>query len=149
MKPIIGLVSDLLPVMGFNKMPYMFLSTVVGIMACGTVGFVEQEQLSLTRLVLCLFLMTLMFSVADLLSEAKYAEKMRSKPEQGPALMSFVWGGLTVGGLAAMCMIGPVLTYGSPKLPFVLALPFIGFILFPLMGNYLEEQVKSHEEVVQ
>lgn len=148
MKPIIGLVSDLFPVMGFHKMPYIVFATCLGIMACATVGLVPQEHLSVTRMVCCFFLMSLMFSTADLLTEAKYAEKMRSKPEHGPALMSYVWGGLTIGGLAATAFVGPVLSHWSCKVPFVLALLPLSFILIPLSGNYLEERVQRHEEVV-
>jgi len=149
MKPIIGMMSDLVPVGGFHKMPYIFLTTCLGLVACATVGLVPQEHLSITRIVGCFFLMSLMYSTADLLTEAKYAEKMRSKPEQGPALMSFVWGGMTMAGLAATALVGPVLTHWGSKTPFVIALVPIGFILMPLANNYLEETVKSREEVAQ
>jgi len=145
MKPIIGLASDIFPVMGFHKMPYIFLTTVIGIFATATIGLVPQSALSLTHLVICLFLATMMYSVADLLTEAKYAEKMAAVPAQGPALMSFVWGGLHLGALVATICIGPVLDIFGNKAPFVIVLLPLSFILLPLMWNYLEETPKSEE----
>ena len=39
MKPIIGLMSDMFPMRGYNKGPYMLLSSVLGACACATLGF--------------------------------------------------------------------------------------------------------------
>merc|ERR1719189_2157959 len=90
-----------------------------------------------------------MFSTVDLLTEAKYAERMRSKPEHGPALMSYVWGGVTAAGLVATLLVGPVLTHWDAKVPFVIALLPICVMLIPLLGNYLEETVKSPSELME
>ena len=101
MKPMIGLLSDAVPIFGYNKSPYILLVAVLGTAAMTTIGLVPRASLSITSLVLCLFLIQLQLSTTDLLTEAKYAEKMQTKPKEGPALMSYVWFGLQMGGLCA------------------------------------------------
>ncbi len=101
MKPMIGLLSDAVPIFGYNKSPYILLVAIFGTAAMTTIGIVPKDSLSITSLVLCLFLIQLQLSTTDLLTEAKYAEKMQSKPKEGPALMSYVWFGLQMGGLCA------------------------------------------------
>ena len=53
----------------------------------------------------CFFLVSLQLSCVDLLTEAKYAERMRDCPEHAPELMSFVYGGLTIGSLFATATV--------------------------------------------
>lgn len=149
MKPMIGLISDALPIRGMNKAPYILAASVLGIAACATVGTLPQSHLGIERLVACLFLMQLQFSTCDLLTEAKYAEQMQSKPEHGPALMTFVWFGLQAGGLFATALVGPVINHYGPKVPYILALLPLSFIVVPIARNYLEEKVQSDAEVAQ
>ena len=101
MKPMIGLLSDTVPIFGYNKSPYILLVAILGTSAMTTIGLVPKTSLSVTSLVGCLFLIQLQLSTTDLLTEAKYAEKMQTKPKEGPALMSYVWFGLQMGGLCA------------------------------------------------
>jgi len=148
MKPVIGLMSDAFPINGYHKAPYIFFSSVLGLFACATIGLIPQTSLSVHRLVMCLFGMQLMFSTCDLLTEAKYAEKMRSRPEHGPALMTYVWFGLNAGGLVATAVAGSVITQFGVKLPFIVALLPMSFILVPLMRNCLEETPKTYDQIV-
>jgi len=147
MKPIIGLVSDCFPIRGYNKAPYILLATMLGIAGCAVLAKMPHERLSINFVVLCLFCMQLQFSSCDLLTEAKYAEKMQSNPAKGPDLMTFVWFGMQGGGLLATCMVGPVLDHYGPKAPFLMALLPAAFIVLPLARNYLEETVKTEEQV--
>lgn len=149
MKPVIGLISDALPVFGYNKAPYMLLASLLGMLACGCVGVLPQTHFGVDRLVACLFLMQLQFSTCDLLVEAKYAEKMQSKPEHGPALMTFVWFGLQVGGLVAIATVGPIMHHFGPKVPYLIALLPASFIIVPVAKNYLDETQKSPNEALQ
>eukprot|EP00408_Alexandrium_pacificum_P035108 CAMPEP_0171276960 /NCGR_PEP_ID=MMETSP0790-20130122/64109_1 /TAXON_ID=2925 /ORGANISM="Alexandrium catenella, Strain OF101" /LENGTH=197 /DNA_ID=CAMNT_0011746075 /DNA_START=52 /DNA_END=642 /DNA_ORIENTATION=- len=80
MKPILGLVSDMFPVCGYNKSPYMFICSLLGTAAFLYVGLMPHSMV-----VLCFVLFSLQCSVCDLLSEAKYAEKMQAAPKHGPA----------------------------------------------------------------
>merc|ERR1719215_184042 len=149
MKPIIGLLSDALPIRGFHKSPYILGASAVGAVSLALIGVSARVHLTVTGLVICMFFVQLQFSTCDLLTEAKYAEKMQSNPEHGPALMTFVWFGLQVGGLFATAMSGPVINHYGPKAPYLLAVIPLSFIVVPIARNYLEEKVQSDEDVSQ
>lgn len=146
MKPVIGLVSDALPIGGYHKAPYILMASVFGIAACASIGAAPHEHMSAERLVICLFMMQLQLSTCDLLCEAKYAEKMRAKPEQGPALMTFVWFGLQFAGLLAVAAIGPIMKHFGNRIPFLMALIPMSLIVIPVAKNYLEEDPRHSEE---
>jgi len=147
MKPIIGLLSDCFPIRGYNKGPYIILSSITGVVALALLGAAPQSMLTIERVVGCLFLMSLQLSTCDLLTEAKYAEKMQEVPEHGPDLMTFVWFGLQAAGLAATVLVGEVMTQFGPKAPYLLAVIPAMMIIMPASKNYLEETVKTAEEV--
>jgi folate/biopterin transporter len=146
MKPIIGLVSDCMPINGYNKASYILIASVVGAASLAVIGFTPQTALSVEALVMCLFFTQAQLSTCDLLTEAKYAEKMQTSPAQGPNLMTFVWFGLQFGGLVATIISGPVLHHLGVKAPFLMALVPATFILFPVALNYMEETRQSPEQ---
>merc|ERR1719326_2257101 len=98
------------------------MTSLLAALACSILGRMSNERLGVEQAVMCLFLMQLQFSTCDLLTEAKYAEKMQSKPEAGPDLMTFVWFGLQGGGLLATIMVGPLMQHFGPKAPYLLAM---------------------------
>lgn len=148
MKPVIGLISDARPISGYNKAPYMMLSTILAAFALAAVGFVPQSALSVQGLAICFFLIQLQIATCDLLTEAKYSERMQEKPQHGPSLMSYVWFGLTAGGLCATIMIGPLISKIGYKTPYAIALLPSACILIPLFLNFMEEKKVSTEEMV-
>jgi hypothetical protein len=114
MKPIIGLVSDIFPVWGYNKAPYMLATSLMSVVCFLCVGITSPTTLPITLLVVCFIFMQLQASTADLLSEAKYAERMREVPSHGPALLSYVWFGMQVGGLSLCCFLALSLLAPGP-----------------------------------
>mmetsp|Transcript_44487 Transcript_44487/g.81241 ORF Transcript_44487/g.81241 Transcript_44487/m.81241 type:complete len:584 (+) Transcript_44487:150-1901(+) len=147
MKPIIGLLSDILPIAGYNKAPYMLITAALGAAAVLYVGLVPASMLPVSFVVMGLFLLSLQLSTCDLLSEAKYAEKMALAPSHGPALMSYVWAGLAAGGLVAVLLSGPVIDHGGPKLVYcIVAIPLL-LLFVPVLMGYLEEQKVTPEEL--
>jgi folate/biopterin transporter len=149
MKPIIGLVSDVFPIAGYNKAPYMLMASVVGVFAFLYLGLLPHGAISVQMVVLCMFLISLQTSTCDLISEAKYAQKMQAAPQHGPALLSYVWFGSQVGGLVAIFISGWLVHSGGPQVPFVLAaVPAIA-VLFPVAYGYLEERVVTPNELTQ
>jgi len=146
MKPVIGLISDALPIQGYRKAPYMVITAVVGVAACSIIGLVPQAHLSIELVVVCLFLMQMQGSTCDLLTEATYAEKMQANPEHGPDLMTFVWFGLQTAGLFATVLIGPVIHHYGAKMPYMMAVFPMAFVLIPVARNYMEEVPQKPEE---
>lgn len=147
MKPIIGLISDCFPICGYNKGPYIFGACVLGVVALSIVGKSDGQTLSIECLVMCLFFIQLQASTCDLLTEAKYAEKMQSNPARGPDLMTYVWFGLQGGGLLATLLVGPLMTHYGVRAPFLVSVFPACFILMPLARNYMEEIPQSDQQV--
>jgi len=149
MKPIIGLLSDAFPIKGYHKAPYILVASFIGVVCLASIGAVPRAHMSVELLVICMFFVQLQFSTCDLLTEAKYAEKMQSNPEHGPKLMTFVWFGLQTGGLLATIMVGPLLSHYGPHFPYLVALVPATFIIIPMAKNYMEEEPKSPEELAK
>mmetsp|Transcript_44928 Transcript_44928/g.106669 ORF Transcript_44928/g.106669 Transcript_44928/m.106669 type:complete len:566 (+) Transcript_44928:35-1732(+) len=152
-KPVIGLLSDTLPIWGYNKAPYMILTSLLGAMACLTIGFGAAPQaaskLSISGLVVSIVLVNLQVSTCDLLSEAKYAERVQELPAHGPDIVTFVWFGLQVGGLIAVACSGLVLvTYGPSALYCFAAVPSL-MVLLPVFKGYLQERQLTSEEIAE
>mmetsp|Transcript_56383 Transcript_56383/g.132218 ORF Transcript_56383/g.132218 Transcript_56383/m.132218 type:complete len:563 (+) Transcript_56383:140-1828(+) len=147
MKPIIGLISDCFPVAGYNKGPYILFVSLLGVTATLLVGIMPHDTIGVEKVVACLFIIQLQLSTSDLLSEAKYAEKMQKKPEKGPELMTYVWFGLTAGSLVATLLIGPCIAHFGVKASYILVAVPLAVVMVPVSLNYMEEKQRSTEEI--
>ncbi|CAJ1366817.1 unnamed protein product [Effrenium voratum] len=149
LKPIIGLLSDSFPIGGYHKFPYMCISVVAGTIALLVVGAMPHDLLPVPLLVTCLFLMQSQLSVCDILSEAKYAEKIQELPAYGPHVLSYVWFGMNIGSLLGMSLSGLVLAVASPKLPYLISALPAALIMIPLLLGFLEEKEVSADEAAE
>lgn len=149
LKPIVGMVSDLFPIAGYNKAPYILITSLVGVVSYCWMGFGQNSDMSISVCVLCMFFISLQLSVCDLLTEAKYAEQLNRKPEYGPDLMTYVWSGITCGGIVALLGIGWVIsTYGA-RVPYKIAIIPAAVILWPTLRNFMQETPQSHAETLR
>merc|ERR1719271_466861 len=127
----------------------MLIASILGVVSLFCVGMTNEYTLALAVLVTCFTLIQLQASTADLLTEAKYAERIRQIPQQGPALLSYVWSGMTVGSLFAVVLSGVVIGKLGPRAVYIMAVIPAGIILVPLALNYLEESPLSSIEVAE
>lgn len=145
LKPIIGMISDLCPIRGLNKAPYILLSSLFGVAAFVFIGL-GTNRIPVEGTVMAMFFISLQASTCDLLTEAKYAEQLNAKPQYGPDLMTFVWGGINCGGIVALLGIGWLIsTYGARTAYMVAVFP-ASFILYPTLKNYMQERPRFPEE---
>lgn len=149
MKPLIGMLSDAYPILGYQKIPYICLTTVVGIAGLGVIAASGMVSMSTRTLVVALFCIIMMVSAADVLTEAKYAERIRDCPEKGPDLITFVWLLVTSGGLIATMTLGLFLHSYEPNWVYAVCILPACLTLVPLFMNYLGERRLSPEEVVR
>eukprot|EP00929_Paragymnodinium_shiwhaense_P029054 TRINITY_DN16746_c0_g1_i2.p1 TRINITY_DN16746_c0_g1~~TRINITY_DN16746_c0_g1_i2.p1 ORF type:complete len:298 (+),score=48.02 TRINITY_DN16746_c0_g1_i2:137-1030(+) len=141
-KPLMGLLSDVFPLFGYHRLPYMVGGAAGGALACATIGF--WPTMSLEALLLCLFAIFYQIAVSDLLSEAVYSRKIKELPTYGPDLVSFVWGGIGVGKLLAVAVVGVVIELLSPNRAYLIAFPFAASMLVvPAFNLFEEKQVKN------
>eukprot|EP00927_Polykrikos_kofoidii_P085520 TRINITY_DN9328_c0_g1_i1.p1 TRINITY_DN9328_c0_g1~~TRINITY_DN9328_c0_g1_i1.p1 ORF type:complete len:586 (+),score=88.95 TRINITY_DN9328_c0_g1_i1:87-1760(+) len=147
LKPIIGLVSDMFPVLGYNKAPYVVLVSAIAGAAFLTVGTVSTANFAIGSFVLCLFVISLQASTCDLLSEAKYAERMQENPSHGPAMMTYVWAGLNIGGLLGTILSGVVLESMGPQSLYLIGAVPSCLVIVPVALGYFEEKKQTSEQV--
>jgi len=147
LKPILGLLSDMMPVGGYNKAPYFIGASVLGSAGLLSVGLSPVEGLSTTMLVVCFFFLALQISTVDLLSEAKYSAKLQEHPQYGPDLLSYVWFGLTLAGLLASAISGVViLGLGAEWAYLICGIP-AALVILPAAFGFLEEQYQTRDDV--
>jgi len=140
LKPIIGMVSDLMPIKGYHKAPYVIITSLIGVTCCAMIGFSTRESMSVLAVVFCLFGMSLQASTCDLLSEAKYSEHLAVKPTFGPDLLTYVWGGISAGNMIAISLVGTLIQTMGPRSVFLACLVPASAIIYPTMMNYFEER---------
>jgi len=147
MKPLVGLLSDYMPIFGYRKIPYMVFSLAVGVVGLGYVGFSPIPYVGIRTVVVGLFCVFFAVASCDLLSEAKYSEQLRAHPERGPDLMTFVWGGIIVIGLVSTLLLGPLIhNFGAQSLYSLCIVP-MAIVLVPLFLNYLGDDKLSDAEI--
>lgn len=149
LKPVVGVCSDLFPIAGRHKGPYILLASVVGILSFYNLGFTKPGDLSISHVVMLLFGVQLQASVCDLMVEAKYSEKINEKPAHGPDLVTFVWVGINVCSIGAQCLIGKTLAAGGPRLVFALCVVPASIILWPTLRNDMGERQKTAEQIAE
>jgi len=147
MKPMLGLLSDVLPIFGYNKAPYMLITSALSALGYVVLWSYPELELPIVGAVACIFLTAVQVSTADLLSEAKYAEKIQTRPKSGPDLLTFVWFGVEMGGLVAVLLSGVLINHiGVRGVYLVCLIPSVS-VLFPVATGCLEEPCLSAEEI--
>merc|ERR1719424_603674 len=146
LKPVIGLLSDFVPIFGYAKSPYIAIATIIGTAALSTIGAMR-HALTIEHFVMLGFCISLYASTVDLLTEAAYSKVLRAKPKQGPALLSYVWGGLTVMGAIAIIASGYILVHASPWTLYQIGALPASFVLFPAIMNWLKEPCLTDEQI--
>jgi len=144
LKPVLGIVSDTCPVLGYRKTPYLCAFVLLGTSAFTAVGFYS-FALSLESTVAAMFAMSMQIAACDLLTEATTAERLRKHPEHGPSMMSFVVGGNTLGSIVATSTIGWVLERYGPFGPYAMCTLPSAFVLLPALANCIGEQPQTPE----
>lgn len=146
LEPIMGYISDLYPIMGFHKAPYVVITSLVAIAAWICVGFGNSQIHTVQFTVLCLFLGKVQVMVVELLTQAKYAEELRKRPEHAPSLLTYVWTCITAGDIAAGAICGyMIVTYGC-RSPYALSIIPAALILYPALRNHMNETPRSPQD---
>jgi hypothetical protein len=140
------MVSDLVPIGGLHKAPYVIITSLLGVMCTAMIGFSTKDSMSVLTAVFCLFGMSLQASTCDLLSEAKYSEHLAVKPSFGPDLLTYVWGGISAGNIIAIALVGIMLSTMGPRAVFLASIVPASAILYPTLLNYFEEKPVTRED---
>ena len=87
-KPLVGMISDVLPIAGYNKRYYCFISSILGAGAITYLAAMPLDSSSALTYVAAMVLINLQVSVVDLLTEGKYTETMARVPRPATSCRS-------------------------------------------------------------
>lgn len=144
LKPLMGILSDSLYIGGYNKMPYMILTSLTGIISAVLVAaFYPITPLLFTTL---LFFIFLQIATGDLLLEARYVEKTKNHAAARPTLYSFIRFCSGFCQLASILVVGLLIAYHVP-LQWLYLSPVLPFFVVALMvyGNWVGESLYNSE----
>jgi len=127
----------------------MIIATVLAVAAHLSIGFSPVGTLPIKGIVLCLLIGCMQISVVDLLTEAKYAERIRESPLRGPDLMTYVWGGITLGNLVATASVGLIIEHLGTQWVFAIVAIPAALMLIPTCLNWLEEPKMTAAQVAK
>mmetsp|Transcript_99774 Transcript_99774/g.228994 ORF Transcript_99774/g.228994 Transcript_99774/m.228994 type:complete len:656 (+) Transcript_99774:178-2145(+) len=144
LKPIIGLTTDTMPIMGYRRNPYIFIVTVIAV--CGMV-VLGGGKVNAVEATFCFFLIQMQVAVIDLLTEARYTEAMRDDPLRFPDLMTFVWVGIFAGLIISTASSGFIIdAYGPYAVAYFMILPGV-LVLYPTARNYMNDKCMTSAEI--
>eukprot|EP00931_Biecheleriopsis_adriatica_P049350 TRINITY_DN28550_c0_g1_i1.p1 TRINITY_DN28550_c0_g1~~TRINITY_DN28550_c0_g1_i1.p1 ORF type:complete len:580 (-),score=88.73 TRINITY_DN28550_c0_g1_i1:124-1863(-) len=145
LKPVLGCASDMIPLWGYRRAPYVLITSIVGVACTTSIGFSTKESVKPLSVVACLFGMALQGATCDLLTEARYSEQLQEKPRHGPDLISYVWAGISIGGMIAMSIAGWIISNIGARAVFLACIAPSAAVILPTCLNFFEEVPLSRE----
>jgi folate/biopterin transporter len=139
-KPLLGVLSDLRPILGFHKRWYLMLSCFVGLVSLIAVQLFPQAPSSGAGVALFCFGFQASLAMLDLLCEGAYTRKMAEHPKSGSSVVTWVWLWYTFAQIIAACVEGPMADHVAPRLILLTALPGFLFLIPPVLRGWLPEQ---------
>jgi hypothetical protein len=135
-KPLVGILSDLVAIMGVHKKYMSLFACIMGITGC--IILVLQIY---HPIIIVVFVCMVHFQIAtlDVLIEGKYAELMRAHPETGSDIVTMASGFQRVGFIIALCFIGPFADRQLFQASNIIALVMCVTPILPLILNWLPE----------
>ncbi|KAK7199253.1 putative pteridine transporter [Novymonas esmeraldas] len=148
-KALAAMMCDGFAFLGYTKRWYMFASCVAGAVFALVYGLLPAKQSSADTACAFIFLSCWGKANVDILSEGHYSRLMRQNPTPGPALVSWIWVWIIIGGLIATAFNGPLADAGKPQISiFVSAgLQFVtgAFYLFNWYGEKTNRVQRSED----
>ena len=145
LKPLFGMISDVVYVGGYQRMPYILCTLVLAVISCFSI--VLYWPLGPELDTLAFFMMFLQIAVADLLLEAQYIVRLRPFPEIKPDLVSFVEIGSNLFQIASILCVGLVMSLVSAyQYLYLVGVPAFMLTLYPVYDNWIGEVEYTHNE---
>eukprot|EP00667_Euglena_gracilis_P008286 EG_transcript_8388 len=139
LKPIFGMLSDVLVVAGYRWAPWVILTAVLGTLGFTGV-FAFGQRLGPALLCLCFFFVHMQTAWTDLMVQTTYTEQMQKHPEQGSSIVTFVWVGIAIATMAGVLLVGPGLELYGPFRMAGLGIPAAAAMLVPACLGWFAER---------
>lgn len=138
-KPLIGAISDNLPIFGYRKRFYLVLWPVLGAAGVVVVTFLTSDSGNGPIAAALLLLALMSVAAMDLLCEGKYSELMAANPTTGSRIVTWIWACYMVGGIIAAAAGGPLADIGDTRTIFWMCLPFLALPVIPALLGWVPE----------
>lgn len=128
-KPLYGFISDILPLFGYHRKTYIFLSGIIGSTAWLSLGTIVNSGSTATMMIL---LSSLSVAVSDVIVDSIVVERARSESaEKLGSLQSLCWAISAIGGLCTAYFSGLLLEYFTTRTVFLIT------ALFPIITSFV------------
>lgn len=146
MKPLIAVCSDLFPVLGLRKTPYMLSTSVVGLAGLCLASFVRSDAVPAEVPLAGLFFANIGWMTCNLLVDGISAQRIAAQPESGPDLIVFQSIGQQITFFVSMVISGVVIDRmqgigGLSGAQWNISLCILpsALLLYPIFENYIGE----------
>lgn len=138
MKAIYGMLSDMVPISGWHKTPYILIPGIAGCFAWSFLGV--SASLNAVSATLLLLLANYSMASPDVVIDASVAERARTHPQLAVDLQSLCWGSLGVGGFVAAASVGHLVESIGPRGVYSLTLITAVAVALPAALGWLPER---------
>ncbi|HCQ23387.1 MAG: folate-biopterin transporter [Aphanizomenon flos-aquae LD13] len=142
-KPLYGFIADILPLFGYHRKTYIFLSGIIGSAAWVGLGTIVHTSSIATMMIL---LSSLSVALSDVIVDSIVVERARlESAEKLGSLQSLCWGIAAIGGLCTAYLSGLLLEYFTTRTVFLIT------ALFPIITSFVawlitEKPINKDEE---
>jgi len=133
-KPLFGLLSDLVSIRGMHRRPWLFATLAVGCASAACLFWARQVLVAV-----CLCGVSLQIALFDLLTEGAYSTAIRKHPETGSGGVTFAQALQRVGGLAAVAYVGAMADANLFHVLFALLCVYCALSIVPTLAGWLPE----------
>lgn len=138
-KPILGLLSDVLIICGFHKRFWLFQALAVGVMSSG-LFFLSYLLKSHVGVALCVMGIQFQISVYDLMSEGRFSVISREFPYTKSDVQTFTQSLQSLGVLIAVTLVGLLSDYQLYLILLSIIVALCVSPLWPTIDNYISEE---------
>ena len=128
-KPLYGFIADILPLFGYHRKTYIFLSGIIGSAAWLSLGTIVNSGSIATMMIL---LSSFSVALSDVIVDSIVVERARSESaEKLGSLQSLCWAISAIGGLCTAYFSGLLLEYFTTRTVFSIT------ALFPIITSFV------------
>jgi folate/biopterin transporter len=128
-KPLFGITSDILPIFGYRRKPYLVLSGILGTLAWVSLATIVNNSVTAA---IALTTSSVSVALSDVIIDSVIVERIRGESQAKlGSLQSLCWSSLAIGGLCTSYFSGLLLEYFTTKTVFLIT------ALFPLLVSVI------------
>ena len=139
-KPLLGTISDAIPIRGFHKKWYMAGSSALGVLALCLILAVPRKASSAAGVAVLIFVTFTAMAFQDLLCEGAYTRIMQSSVAAGSSAVTWVWWMYSIGNLIAAIVEGTLADQIDPFTILSIVAPMFLFVAVPSVLGWLPER---------